>query len=159
MATWKQLSDDLPEFTAKVREVFDAGTNKTIATLRKDGSPRISGTELQLGDDDVMLGMMGGSLKLLDVRRDPRVAIHSPTLGPPPGDPTAWSGDAKISGRLVAIDPPAADAKPGESVPPSSSYFAVDINEVVFTRVGESADHLVIESWTTDNGVRSQQRY
>ncbi len=31
-------------------------------------------------DGEVTLGMMPGSMKLLDVRRDPRVALDSPTL-------------------------------------------------------------------------------
>lgn len=77
----------------RVRSRFDAGTNKTIATLRKDGSPRISASELTFTDGAVTLGMMSGSMKLLDVRRDPRIAIHSPTIEPPAGALSAAPGD------------------------------------------------------------------
>ena len=99
MTTWGELRSDAPEFAARVRAAFEAGTNKTLATLRADGSPRISGSELAFDDDHVTLGMMPGSRKLADVERDPRVALHSPTLEPPPG--SLGAGDAKLAGVLV----------------------------------------------------------
>ena len=95
MASWQDIEQDAPDFAARVRARFDAGTNKTIATLRRDGAPRISGSELQFANGQVTLGMMGRSSKLLDVRRDPRIAIHSPTIEPPYGEPSDWPGDAK----------------------------------------------------------------
>src|SRR5215211_3848023 len=101
MATWQEIEQDAPEFAARVRARFDAGTNKTIATLRRDGTPRISGTELQFTNGQVTLGMMPGSVKLLDVRRDPRIAIHSPTIEPPAGPPDEWPGDAKLAGTAI----------------------------------------------------------
>ena len=151
MASWQQIEAEAAEFADRVRERFQAGTNKTMATLRKDGSPRISATELEFKDGEITLGMMGGSLKLLDVRRDPRVALHSPTLEPPP-DPTSWPGDAKLAGRLVEIDPPSENQFAG------AGYFRVDVSEVVLTYVGTPADHLVIESWHAGRGWQRQQR-
>lgn len=145
MATWQQVEADAPAFAARVRDRFEAGTNKTMATLRRDGGPRISGTELVFGDAGITLGMMPHSQKLHDVLRDPRVAIHCPTLEPPPGEPSAWEGDAKIAGRLVPIAP-----QPDE--PPGSSSFTVDLNEVVLTYVDGSNTHLVIESWHAGRG-------
>lgn len=145
MAAWREIDVDAPEFAARVRERFDVGTNKTIATLRRDGSPRISGTELRFTDDGrVTLGMMDDSMKLHDVRRDPRVAIHSPTFEPPE-DPTAWAGDAKLAGVLVE------DAT-------SRGEFTLDVTEAVLTRVGTPADHLVIESWHPAHGWRRRTR-
>lgn len=47
MASWRQVEMEAPDFAARVRSRFEAGTNKTIATLRRDGSPRISATELE----------------------------------------------------------------------------------------------------------------
>jgi hypothetical protein len=108
VATWREIEQDAPEFAHRVRGRFEAGTNKTLATLRRSGAPRISATELQFSaDGEVTLGMMAGSVKLLDVRRDPRVALHSPTLEPPTDDPGTGLGDAKLAGTLVEIDPPA----------------------------------------------------
>lgn len=150
MATWQEIEKDAPEFAERVRGRFAAGTNKTIATLRKDGAPRISGTELEIKDGEVTLGMMSDSLKLRDVRRDPRVAIHSPTIEPPK-DPTEWAGEAKLSGRLVATPPP-------EESEPGAGYFRLDVAEVALTYVGNPADHLVIESWHEGTGHRRRTR-
>ena len=148
MATWADVERDVPDFAAAVRRVFDAGTNKTIATLRSDGSPRISGTELVFENGQVVLGMMPGSRKLSDVRRDPRVAIHSPTLEPPPN--SLGEGDAKLSGVLV-------DADPGtRGSPADSGLYHLYIREVVLTTV--ERDELVIRSWHPGSGLREKRR-
>jgi hypothetical protein len=150
MFAWKDIEAEFPEFAERVRSVFAAGTNKTIATLRADGSPRISATELEFADGEVTLGMMGGSVKLRDVRRDPRVAIHSPTLEPPKeGD---WAGDAKLAGRLVEINPP--EDNPHEN----AGFFKLDLNEVALTYLNDARDRLVIESWHPDRGHRRRTR-
>ena len=148
--SWAEVRAADPAFARAVAAIFDAGTNKVLATLRADGSPRVSGTELVIGEDDVTLGMMPRSVKYRDVLRDPRVAIHSPTLEPP-AEQTAWVGDAKLAGRLVPIDPPA-----GVEAPPGSPFFALDIAEVVLTRLDESGERLRIESWHPGTGRRTR---
>jgi hypothetical protein len=155
MGSWQDVMRDHPDFAARVRDRFDAGTNKTLATLRRDGSPRISGTELEFAGEQVTLGMMPRSLKLADVRRDPRVALHSPTLEPP-AEIAQWLGDAKLAGVLVEIEPP-------EEHQPGGVYFSLDIHEVVLTyvtsaRPGGPADQLVIESWHPGVGHRRRTR-
>ena len=152
MATWRQIEQDAPEFAARVRSRFDAGTNKTIATVRRDGAPRISASELTFADGEATLGMMSGSVKLLDVRRDPRIAVHSPTIEPPAGDPDAAPGDAKLAGTVVGIAPPADNPYQG------AGFFKLDITEVALTYVGTPADHLVIESWHADRGWQRRTR-
>jgi pyridoxamine 5'-phosphate oxidase-like protein len=152
MARWQDIEKDAPEFAKRVREVFGAGKHKTLATLRKDGSPRISGSELEFADGEVTFGMMADSLKLADVRRDPRIALHSPSLDPPE-DQASWTGDAKIAGRAVAVAPPAEGAEPG------SGYFRIDVTEVALTYLGGTPpDHLVIESWHEGTGWRRRTR-
>jgi hypothetical protein len=155
MASWYEVVRDAPEFAARVRARFDAGTNKTLATLRRDGSPRISGTELRFTDAQVSLGMMPDSVKLADVRRDRRVAVHSPTLEPP-ADAGSWLGDAKLAGALV-------DAEPVGDEPPGAASFVLDITEVVLTYVtssepGGPVDLLVVESWHPGTGHRRHTR-
>lgn len=150
MAIWREIEKTAPEFAARVHTVFGSGTNKTIATLRADGSPRISASELEFADGEVKLGMMGGSRKLADVRRDDRIAIHSPTIEPP-SDGT-WAGDAKLAGRAVEIPAPPDTPHVG------AGFFRIDVTEVVLTYVGDPADHLVIESWHTDHGYRRRTR-
>ena len=63
MATWEQVRKEAPELAEAVQERFDAFLHKTIATLRKDGSPRISGIEATFSGGELRLGMMPDSLK------------------------------------------------------------------------------------------------
>jgi hypothetical protein len=152
MASWQEIERDFEEFAAKVKARFEAGTNKTIATLRRDGAPRISGTEMKFEKGEVTLGMMGGSMKLLDVRRDPRIAVHSPTLEPPADRPESWPGDAKLAGTAVETPPPPHTPFVG------AGFFRIDIAEIALTYVGDPPDHLVIESWDTAHGYRRRTR-
>src|SRR5689334_22963647 len=46
MTTWGDVERAEPEFARRVRALFDAHRHKTIATLRADGAPRISGVEV-----------------------------------------------------------------------------------------------------------------
>ena len=147
MSSWSDIVADAPAFAERLRTIFQGGTNKTLATLRLDGSPRISGTELEFDGPRITLGMMPNSRKLADVQRDARVAIHSPTIEPPKG--TLGLGDAKLSGVLVPIDPPSPDSLDG-------LYFELDIRDAVVTWVEN--DLLVIESWTPDRGLQRTSR-
>jgi hypothetical protein len=144
MTTWGDFSDAEPDFARRVRELFTAHKHHTMATLRRDGSPRISGTEVDFDAGGLFLGMMAGARRVVDLRRDPRLALHSHTVDAPEDDPASWDGDAKIAGTGRELDPPGADG---------SHRFEVDIAEVVLTRVGSPADHLAIEAWHPDRGI------
>jgi hypothetical protein len=150
MTSWNDFASAEPDFSRRVLDIFVTQKHMTMATLRRDGSPRISGTEAQFVDGELVLGMMPGSLKARDLTRDPRLALHSPTFDAPENDPSGWSGDAKIAGLAVE----SFDKDPDDE----SHRFLVDIQEVVLTKVGTPADHLVIESWRPDTGLRRRQR-
>jgi Pyridoxamine 5'-phosphate oxidase len=149
MARWSEIEETEPDFARQVKKLFDARIHKTLATLRRDGSPRISGIEMQFEDGEVWVGMMPGSRKAQDVRRDPRLGVHSASDDPPKGDPSSWAGDAKLSGIAVEVAPKGV---------PEGHRFRIDIKEVVLTRVGTPADHLVIESWHEGRGRRQVKR-
>lgn len=97
--TWKHFEEAEPAFAAKVRALFDAGRHKTIATLRADGSPRISGIECEFTDGQLRFGSMAGARKGTDLARDPRFALHGPTFHPGDGRESEWPGEAKVAGR------------------------------------------------------------
>ncbi|MFC0533624.1 pyridoxamine 5'-phosphate oxidase family protein [Phytohabitans kaempferiae] len=160
MARWEEVEADAPEFAAAVRRLFDAFKHKTLATLRRDGSPRISGTEAQFRDGDIWLGSMWMARKAVDLRRDPRFALHSASEDPSDDNPSSWPGDAKLSGRVEEVTDPEqlAKAMGGEAPSEQSHLFRLDIEEVVWTRVGTPADHLVIELWRAGEGLRRFQR-
>jgi hypothetical protein len=151
MVSWSDLVAAEPDFAQRVHGVFEVRKHKTLATLRRDGSPRISGIEAKFEDGELWLGMMPGSMKAADLRRDPRLALHSPTVDTPEDDPTSWAGEAKITGHGIEV--------PGsESSGEPSNRFRIEISEVVLTYVGRSADHLVIESWSHGRGLRRHER-
>jgi hypothetical protein len=130
MASWSELVDAEPDFAAHVHRCFGIRKHGTLATLRHDGSPRISGTEVEFGGDgEVYVGMMPGSLKALDLRRDPRLALHSPTDDPPGSDPESWLGDAKLAGRAVEVSnaqPEGGPTASGSTSPRSPSRLSAD---------------------------------
>lgn len=151
MAGWDEIERAEPEFADHVRRCFAVRKHATLATLRRDGSPRISGTEVDFADDGVYLGMMPGSLKARDLRRDPRVALHCPTVDPPDGDPGSWLGEAKVAGVAVEVSEPGSDD--------AGHRFRIDVHEVVVTTVAPSNDHLLIEAWHPDRGLERHDRW
>ena len=150
MASWNDVEREQPAFAARVRSLFDARKHKTIATLRADGSPRISGIEVEFKDGELVFGSMAGARKGADLARDPRFALHGPTVDPPEGHPSGWPGEAKVSGRAV----PAGDVE-GDA---SGQLFRAELEEVVLTRVNEAGDRLLIEWWRPGEALRRTER-
>jgi hypothetical protein len=155
VTSWKAFAQAEPEFAARVRRLFDAGRHKTIATLRADGSPRISGIECELTDDELRFGSMSGARKGADLRRDPRFALHGPTFHPIEGKEGEWPGEAKIAGRAVLVGAVASDDPEQQ---PDGEAFVADITEVVITGLNAEATKLVVESWTPDGGLHRVER-
>jgi Pyridoxamine 5'-phosphate oxidase len=158
MARWQDIVESAPEFAAAARGHLDGRVHKTIATLRADGSPRISGIETFFADGDIWIGSMSNARKALDLRRDPRYALHSGSEDPPD-----WPGDAKLSGRAEEItdherrlelfrsrgsDPPS----------PESHLFRLDIDEAVLVGLNEARDRLVVKLWRPRRPVETLER-
>ncbi|HEX2240262.1 MAG TPA: pyridoxamine 5-phosphate oxidase [Actinomycetota bacterium] len=145
MTAWREVELAHPDFARRVRERFDAHKHKVMATLRRDGSPRISGIEAEFARGEIRLGMMPGSFKVSDLKRDPRLALHSGTEDP--NDQPGAVVDAKVSGLAIEKK-----RRPHPS-------FAIDVREVVLISVGDPPDHLVIETWHEGRGLRRTKRY
>jgi hypothetical protein len=146
MASWTEVRREAADLAAAVEERFTARKHHTIATLRADGSPRISGIEVQFGGDEVTIGSMLGAVKARDLQRDPRFALHSATVDPP-DDPSAWPGEAKLAGRVVET---------GEQA--DAHMWRLDLEEVVLTRIDAEGQGLEITSWHAGRGVRTRRR-
>ena len=82
MVAWRDVEAAEPEFAARAKALFDAGRHKTIATLRADGAPRISGIECEFVDGELRFGSMQPARKAADLARDPRFALNGPTFHP-----------------------------------------------------------------------------
>jgi len=145
LASWAEFAAAEPEFASRVRKLMRSRKHLTMATLRRDGSPRISGTEVQFTGEHMQIGSMPRAVKAMDLRRDARVAIHGPTHDPTQGG--RWRGEAKIAGRAVEI-PTDGDGH----------AFRIDIEEAVITRLNEVGNRLLIESWNPGLGYRVAER-
>ncbi len=161
MPSWSEVEKEAPELAAKVRGRFDAHGLALLATLRKDGSPRISGIEPLFAGDHVWLGMMPGSRKAADLFRDPRFALHSATT-----DKQVTEGDAKLGGRAVPVDDDAAMAEYREAFaahagypPPPGAFhlFRADVEELSFLR--PAGDHLDMTWWREGGPVHRIDRF
>lgn len=155
MATWNTFAAEAPELAETVRARLEAHVHKTLATVRADGAPRISGTETQLRDGDLWIGSMWRARKAIDLQRDPRFALHSGS-----DDPPGWKGDAKLAGRaeeitdrdrVREINGAAAGSDP-------SHLFRLDLHEVSAVALNAAGDRIVIELWTPGGGVRRTER-
>ena len=131
---------------------FAAHPHHILATLRADGSPRVSGTNVFI-TDEVRIGSMPGARKIDDLRRDPRCALHSAPL-----DEALVGGDAKLD--CVAQEMSVADTKAwlastghptGEGV-----GFILQILGATLTTVTDG--RMIIEMWSPSQGTRTVVR-
>ncbi len=141
-SAWQRLQHEQPELAAAVHARFAANRHHVLGTIRRDGSPRLSGTEVRIDERAISLGMMPGSAKLADVERDPRVEIHSAPL-----EDDLREGDVKLSGRLRLVGPVA--DQPG-------SAFELDLDRVALITV--AGDTLRVTSWDQRRGLRTVRR-
>ena len=155
MATWNTFATEAPALAATVRTRLDAHVHKTLATVRGDGSPRISGTETELVEGDLWIGSMWQARKAIDLRRDPRFGLHSGS-----DDPPGWEGDAKLAGVAEEItDPDRIRAINGGKGPSGPSHlFRLDLREVSTVGLNAARDKLVIVVWTAAGGLRRMER-
>ncbi|WP_305092668.1 pyridoxamine 5'-phosphate oxidase family protein [Prescottella sp. R16] len=148
MATWQEFTEAAPALAEAVHARLTAHRHHVLATLRADGSPRVSGTEIDRRDGRLILGSMAGARKVADLRRDPRFALHTN-----PGHHDMVGGDAKISGRareLVGTEKAAiTDTYPEEIGP--ADVFVLDIDEVILTTLGDGRMH--IDLWRPGTDV------
>ena len=148
MATWDEVKAAAPEIGHVTQERIEAVGMAMLATLRRDGYPRISGIETSFRAGELWLGMMTDSLKAKDLRHDPRMCLHNATE-----DKDVKRPDVKIVGLAIEVDEPAMRqqihdevlAESGQDPGTDFHLFRVDVKEVSTLR--PNVDHLIIESW------------
>jgi Pyridoxamine 5'-phosphate oxidase len=155
MPSWSEFEAAAPQLAEHVRERLDARTHKTLATIRADGSPRISGIEAEIAGGELWIGSMWQALKAHDLQRDPRFALHGGS-----DDPPGWSGDAKLAGVAEEITDQERkrEIQEGKAPPGPSHLFRLDLHEVSTVGLDDERKALVIEVWTPERGVRTMKR-
>src|SRR5438270_5198776 len=98
---WTEFARASPELAALGWERFARHELCMLGTTRRSGWPRISPCELDLVDDELMLGMMWQSPKALDLLADDRCVLHSCT-----SDRAGSEGDFKLYGRARDVPEP-----------------------------------------------------
>ena len=156
VASWGEIEAQAPQLAASAREFLDAFVHKTLATLRKDGSPRISGSEVIFAEGELWLGSMWQSRKARDLQRDPRFALHSGSPDPDAG----WRGDAKLAGRVEEVEDDARRTKilGGKGGTGPSHLFRCDFSELSVVSLPDPPEFLVIESWHEGRGTTRVER-
>jgi hypothetical protein len=148
---WQELVERQPRLAATAHARLVEPGVVMVATLRRDGSPRLSPVEPFLLEGDLMLSMLWRSLKAGDLLRDPRLLVHSIVTGRDGAD-----GELKLRG--TARDEPDLDLQRryAEAVaaalgwrpePGRFHLFSVDISDVTFIRYDEPTGDQFVASW------------
>ena len=160
MASWGDVERAAATLAETARARFEAHGLGLMATLRHDGSPRISGIEPLFADGELWLGMMPGSRKGADLQKDGRFALHNATV-----DKQVTDGDVKIGGEARLVDTGesmdrfrlAFERHTGYPPPPGPlTLFRAEVLELSMVR--PAGDHLDIEWWREGEGVRRVER-
>ncbi|MER7586743.1 pyridoxamine 5'-phosphate oxidase family protein [Micromonospora sp. NPDC127501] len=148
MATWRQFESEAAELARLIRARFEEAETHVLATLRRDGSPRVSGSEVAFQGPDLSFGSMLNAVKARDLQRDGRCAIHAhPAKG----------GDAKVAGLAIEVTGSEKATYTSGGEPPGGFHaFRLELEEAVFTSV--EADELVVRSWRPGQAVRTVRR-
>jgi hypothetical protein len=158
MASWDEFETQAPQLAEAIRTRLDAHKHKMLATLRRDGSPRLSGVEVSYFEGQLWIGMMPNSLKGADLRRDPRFALHSA-----PVDLDLAAGDAKLSGTAELADDgtvrriAALMSDDGSPPPPGAmDLFRCELLEASLVQV--DGNELLLTSWRAGQPARERRR-
>ena len=93
---WDDFQSDAGVLGERSRTLLERPGVVLVATIRNDGTPRVSPVEPFFWDGELWLGMMWRSRKAADLRRDPRILVHSVITSPDGAE-----GEAKIRGRAI----------------------------------------------------------
>lgn len=161
MTTWNDACAAAPDLAGLVQGRFEATGLAFLATLRRDGSPRITGIEPTFWDGELWLGSMWEARKVHDLRRDPRLALHAASV-----DKEVKEGDARISGRAEEVVDEERKGAVGRAVAEGSEFdpdvhgpwhlFRIDVTEVVLVQPG--GDALAITTWRPGEAPRRIER-
>ena len=97
--SWGNFAAVCGDLAERMQQRFESHLHAVMATIRADGSPRMSGMEAPIRDGHLWLGMGRTSTKAADLGRDPRFGLHS---APESGE--LQGGDARIEGQVAPAD-------------------------------------------------------
>lgn len=150
MAKWSVFESEAPALAAKIRSRFEGYPHHVLGTLDSTGAPRLSGINVFFNDGVLWFGSMPSAMKSHDIKRDPRISLHSATVSE-----ELDGGDARISGEAHVLEAEVARAwrpdNPGEG-----EFFFIDLLKAHLVEVVD--EQLVLTMWDTEHGLRIVQR-
>jgi hypothetical protein len=157
---WDEFVKACPEIGEQAQERFARDELVLLGTLRRDGWPRISPCEVDMAEGHLMLGMMWRSPKALDLRRDPRLAVHSVQC-----DRNAAQPDVKLYGRGVDITDPSLREAFREAIrarihwapdEPGFHLFTLDVSRAASVAFGSGEER--VTAWDPNDGLRTRTK-
>ncbi|MFD6400544.1 pyridoxamine 5'-phosphate oxidase family protein [Nocardia sp. NPDC060249] len=156
MTTWSQFTEEAPSIAALFQRRHQAtGKLCMLATLRADGSPRISPIEPMVFEDMLILAGMPNTRKFDDLARDPRFCLHTATV-----DTMVSDGDAKLFGTVTDLQDEAVHARFAQKLFDDSGFdirgekfdhfYVADLTGASTVETGD--DHLDITVWKPGEG-------
>ena len=139
MTTWREFTESAPRIAGIFARRHAATDNLCmLATVRADGSPRISPMEPRIFEDHLCLVGMPDTTKFGDLARDPRFCLHTATV-----DTHVKDGDAKLWGAARDLDDKALHRRFAEALYEESGF---DIR-------GRDFDHFYVADITAASSV------
>ncbi len=148
---WSELAELQSELVECGRHrLLDPGV-VLIATIRRDGSPRISPVEPFVLDGELLLSMLLGSTKARDLLRDPRLLVHSVVTSR-----DGRAGEYKLRGTARPRTDPelqrrysaaVAESLGWRPVPGRFHLFAVDIDDISYLRYDDATGDQFVTRW------------
>ena len=148
---WSMVEEQQPRLAAASRQRLIEPGVVLVATIRRDGTPRLSPVEPFLLDGELWLSMMPTSRKASDLDRDPRVLVHSVIVSRDGGEGefkvrgvARDEPDLEVQGRYAAAVGPALGWSP---TPGSFRLFAVDVLDITVIRYESETGDQFVTRW------------
>jgi hypothetical protein len=148
---WSEIERHQPGLAALGRQrLLDPGV-VLVATIRRDGTPRLSPVEPFVMDGALWLSMMWQSAKATDLLRDARVLVHSVIT-----NRDGSEGEFKIRGTVRAENDTAVQHRYAQAVAQSLGWdvqvgrvhlFEVNAEHLTYIRYDPVTDHQHVAMW------------
>ena len=159
MFGWADFEREAPSVAAAGRELIARYRYLLAGTIRSDGTPRISPVEAHLVDGALVLALEAGTLKVRDLRRDPRIVLNAPIVDP--DDPEL---EFKMRGRAVPISAGEPWATAAEAIErasgwrPGPEWYVVSIDIDDAAAIAWRDGEMTMDLWRRGRGIEHRER-
>lgn len=145
---WEEFQADAGEIGGEARRRLESPGVLLVVTIRRDGTARLSPVEPFFWGGDLWLAMLLQSQKVRDLRRDPRLLVHSIVT-----DREGAEGEVKMRGSAAFEHDHASVAEvcaaigaalPYEPDPERVDLARVDVEEVAMVRYVDGDQHVAL---------------